>query len=113
VAKAVPAETIARPTKASSFDVRKMTGQVVAVQCEMPMVFEVQGRDSKGGARVLRLRASLQLEFHVQSAGAPPPQNFNPCDSKGLTARVTYQPLPAGSEHDGELTRIDFIWKGP
>jgi tetratricopeptide (TPR) repeat protein len=113
VAKAVPAETIARPTKASSFDVRKMTGQVVAVRCEMPMVFEVQGRDSKGGARVLRLRASLQLEFHVQSAGAPPPQNFNPCDSKGLTARVTYQPLPAGSEHDGELTRIDFIWKGP
>ncbi len=79
----------------------------------MPMVFEIRGKDRSGHARVLRLRATADMELFVEYSGGPPPRNFNPCESKGLVARATYRPLAAGSDYDGEMTRIDFVWKRP
>ncbi len=75
------------------------------------MVFEIRGKDPSGQPRLLRLRAAAQLEFYLEAAAGPPPGDFNPCESKGLLARATYRPLASGSDYDGELTRIGFVWK--
>ncbi len=97
---------------ASSAGLATFIGSVEEVRCGMPMVLQIRGKDRRGQERVLRLRAAESVEFYVESSSSLPPRDFNPCESKGLNARATYRPLADGSDYDGELTRIDFLWKG-